>query len=180
MKVDGEKIHSAGSIWWCNMKYILDVCCGSRMFWFDKADTRVVFLDKRVETHILNDKSQKTGKRKLVINPDIQSNFCNLPFASCSFNVVVFDPPHFEKNGDKSWLNLKYGTLKGNWKDELKLGFSECFRVLKPGGTLIFKWCETEIPVSMILKLTPEKPMVGHKSGKQSKTHWISFMKEPI
>ncbi len=34
-----------------------------------------------------------------------------------------------------------------------------------------------EIPVSQILALTPEKPLFGHKSGKQQKTHWIAFLK---
>jgi len=27
------------------------------------------------------------------------------------------------------------------------------------------------------LSLTPEKPLYGHRSGKQSKTHWIAFLK---
>jgi hypothetical protein len=35
-----------------------------------------------------------------------------------------------------------------------------------------------KILTSEILKLTDEKPLFGHKSGKQSKTHWITFMKE--
>ncbi len=65
------------------------------------------------------------------------------------------------------------------WKEEIEKGFSECFRVLKPGGTLIFKWSETDIKVKEILQLTPEKPLYGHKSGKASKTHWIAFIKEP-
>jgi hypothetical protein len=30
-------------------KDVLDVCCGSRMMWFDKADGRALFLDKRRE-----------------------------------------------------------------------------------------------------------------------------------
>jgi len=42
---------------------------------------------------------------------------------------------------------------------------------------LIFKWCEEDIKVSEILSLTTEKPIIGHKSGKQSKTHWILFQK---
>lgn len=159
------------------MKTVLDVCCGSRMFWFDKSDPRVVFLDRRNESHILNDKSQKTGKRNLVIHPDTVSDFTALPFPECSFSLVIFDPPHFEKNGEKSWLNLKYGTLKGNWRRMLQDGFSECVRVLKPNGVLIFKWCEVEIPISDVLKLVEIPPLVGHKSGKQSMTHWVSFMK---
>lgn len=39
------------------------------------------------------------------------------------------------------------------------------------------KWCEVDIKVSEILKLTPEKPVFGHISGKRSNTHWICFMK---
>ena len=56
-------------------------------------------------------------------------------------------------------------------------GFAECFRVLRPNGTLIFKWNETDIKVSEVLALTDEKPVFGHRSGKASKTHWICFMK---
>ena len=26
---------------------VLDACCGSRMFWFDKQDDRALFVDKR-------------------------------------------------------------------------------------------------------------------------------------
>jgi len=159
-----------------NMK-ILDVCCGSRMFWFDKEDSRAVFVDRRVEQHLLNDKSQKTGKRNLVISPNIQADFTNLPFVSNHFEMVVFDPPHLSKMGDLSWLALKYGKLTGDWREMLRLGFIECFRVLAPGGALIFKWNEMETKVSDILKLVDEKPLFGHRSGKHSKTHWITFTK---
>lgn len=31
-------------------KKILDACCGSRMFWFDKKNPNVLFMDKRAET----------------------------------------------------------------------------------------------------------------------------------
>lgn len=34
---------------------ILDMCCGSRMFWFDKQDARAVFSDIRAEQHTLCD-----------------------------------------------------------------------------------------------------------------------------
>jgi len=34
---------------------ILDMCCGSRMFWLDKADPRAVFCDIRAEEHVLCD-----------------------------------------------------------------------------------------------------------------------------
>lgn len=32
---------------------ILDICCGSRMFWFTNQDTRAVFADIRAEEHDL-------------------------------------------------------------------------------------------------------------------------------
>jgi ubiquinone/menaquinone biosynthesis C-methylase UbiE len=74
-------------------------------------------------------------------------------------------------------LAQKYGRLFPSWKDDISQGFSECFRVLKQDGILIFKWNEIQIKVSEILELTNHKPLFGHKSGKQANTHWIAFMK---
>jgi SAM-dependent methyltransferase len=158
---------------------VLDACCGSRMFWFDRKDSRATFVDKRRERHTLPDISSNGGSRELVIDPDHLADFTDLPFPDNTFALVVFDPPHFERNGATGWVGLKYGTLKGDWQTMLREGFAECFRVLRPDGVLIFKWCEDEIPVSRILALTPERPLFGHKSGKQQKTHWVTFMKTP-
>lgn len=109
--------------------------------------------------------------------------------------MVVFDPPHLLRNVGKSkfadlygslnpkakptgYQHIKYGSLPNmDWRDMLTKGFAECFRVLAPGGFLIFKWNETDIKVSTILKLTDQKPIFGHKSGKRANTHWICFMK---
>ena len=162
------------------MKTVLDVCCGSRMFWRDKSDSRAVFLDKRVEKHSLKDSSVNGGQRELIISPDIQANFTALPFPSDHFQMVVFDPPHFDKSGPRSWLRAKYGALDGDWRSMLRGGFSECFRVLAPGGTLIFKWSSVQIPLAEILILTPERPLFGHHSGKHSLTHWLAFTKPNI
>jgi ubiquinone/menaquinone biosynthesis C-methylase UbiE len=151
---------------------ILDVCCGSKMFWFDKYDERVIFGDIRKENHILCD------NRKLVISPDVLFDFTEIPFKDNQFSMVVFDPPHLIRVGKNSWMYKKYGELPTDWKDQLKAGFSECFRVLKCGGNLVFKWNEDQIKVSEILRLTDKKPLIGHKSGRNSKTHWISFYKE--
>ena len=84
---------------------ILDVCCGSRMFWFNKQDTRAVFTDIRAEEHELCD------GRRLVISPDLIADFRALPFADESFPVVVFDPPHLERVGQSAWMGKKYGRL---------------------------------------------------------------------
>ena len=161
-----------------NEPQVLDACCGSRMFWFNRTDPRAVFVDKRRETHVLRDKSSTGGSRTLIIDPDIQADFTALPFADESFPIVVFDPPHLVRNGKGSWLAKKYGKLEGDWRDELRRGFVECFRVLKTDGTLIFKWNENDVPVSQILALTPEQPLFGNRCGKNSKSHWIVFLKE--
>lgn len=158
-------------------KTIIDVCCGSRMFWFNRNDERCLFCDKRNETHTLPDKSSKGGSRQLIINPDIQMDFTKMPFPDSSFSLVIFDPPHLLRNGKSGWLAKKYGTLGVDWKDDIRAGFAECFRILKPEGTLIFKWNEHEIPVSQILALTPQRPLFGNRCGKQSKSHWIVFTK---
>lgn len=153
------------------MKKIIDVCCGGRMFWFDKNNPDVEFCDIRKEKHILCD------GRSLEINPDTLCDFTDLPFADNSFYIVVFDPPHLIQLGKNSWTAKKYGKLPDNWEQVIADGFKECFRILKPNGTLIFKWSETQIKVSEILKLTEQRPLFGHKSGRLNKTHWLCFMK---
>lgn len=149
------------------------------MFWFDRNDPRCIYVDKRRETHILRDKSSKGGSRTLVVNPDVVADFTALPFRTGRFAMVVFDPPHFVRNGASGWMAKKYGKLEGDWREMLRRGFAECFRVLKNEGTLIFKWNENEIPVREILALTPERPLVGQVGGKNMQTHWIVFMKSP-
>jgi SAM-dependent methyltransferase len=156
---------------------VLDACCGSRMFWFDRRDNRAVFVDKRRETHVLTDKSSRGGSRVLEVNPDLIADFTALPFPDGQFAMVVFDPPHLVRNGKSGWMAKKYGKLEGDWRAELRAGFAECFRVLKPEGTLIFKWNENDIPVSQILALTPERPLIGNRGGKALKSHWIVFLK---
>ena len=151
--------------------WVLDPACGSRMFWFDKEDPRAYFGDLRYETHILCD------GRELQVRPDFYTDFRNLDLPDEAFYHVVFDPPHLISLGKESWTAKKYGRLLPTWEDDLRLGFSECFRVLKPFGTLIFKWNETQVPLSRVLALTPEKPLYGHKSGRASKTHWVAFLK---
>lgn len=147
------------------------------MFWFDRTDPRAIFGDVRNEMHTLRDASSAGGARQLVIAPDLLMDFRALPFPSDSFHLVVFDPPHLVRNGRSGWLAKKYGKLGPDWREDIRAGFTECFRVLKPHGTLIFKWNEHEIPVSQILALTPEAPLFGNRCGKTAKSHWIVFMK---
>jgi SAM-dependent methyltransferase len=150
------------------MKRILDACCGSRMFWFDRQNDDVLYMDNRQ----LND--ELCDGRKLEINPDVVADFRNMPFEDDSFYLVVFDPPHLLKAGENSWLAKKYGKLDQSWRDDIAKGFSECMRVLKPNGSLIFKWNEDQIKLSEILKVIDEQPLFGNR---RNKTHWLVFMK---
>ncbi|HCO8993622.1 TPA: hypothetical protein OCA73_002507 [Escherichia coli] len=84
---------------------ILDMCCGSRMFWFDTNDERAIFNDIRKEEHTLCD-----GQR-LIISPDLIADSRALPFADASFSVVVFDPPHLERVGDNAWMGKTITAL---------------------------------------------------------------------
>ena len=148
------------------------------MFWFDRDDSRALFIDKRRETLPIDIGTPGTkGRAPIVVDPDMLADFSDLPFPDGSFSLVVFDPPHIERKEALGLLTRKYGILSGDWRDMLRKGFAECFRVLKPNGTLIFKWAESDHPVSAILALTDHKPLIGHKSGKQAKTHWLVFMK---
>ncbi len=150
---------------------VLDACCGSRMFWFDKNDPRGLFVDKRAETQTLCD------GRTLSVKPDTLANFTSLPFPDETFYLIVFDPPHMTTLGANSWMAKKYGRLFGDWETEIRGGFDECWRVLKPNGTLIFKWSETDVPLSKALELAPAQPLFGHTTGRQAKTHWMTFLK---
>lgn len=150
------------------MKPIIDVCCGSKMFWFNKNHPDVIFMDNRELEDMLCD------GRKLVIKPDVIGDFTNIPFPDGTFKLAVFDPPHLEKVGDNSWLAKKYGKLKPGWKEEIRKGFDECMRVLEPGGVLVFKWNEEQIKLKEVLSLIDYSPLFGDR---RSKTIWVVFMK---
>lgn len=153
------------------MKPILDACCGSRMFWFDKQNPNTVFCDNRIVVDTLCD------GRTLRVEPDVLCDFKALPFPDESFYLVVFDPPHLKVAGEKGWQAKKYGVLPKDWKEEIKRGFDECFRVLRPFGTLVFKWSSVQIPLSEVLKLTTVPPLFGDRRSGKKDAQWVIFMK---
>jgi SAM-dependent methyltransferase len=150
-------------------KPILDVCCGSKMFWFNRNHPKAIYMDKRELEDTLCD------GRKIVIKPDIIGDFTNIPFPDNAFKLIVFDPPHLEKVGDNAWLAKKYGKLNKEWKSELGNGFKESMRVLEPGGVLIFKWNDQQIRLKELLSAIDYEPLFGDRRGK---TIWLVFMKE--
>ncbi|WP_394879056.1 SAM-dependent methyltransferase [Levilactobacillus brevis] len=159
------------------MTPILDASCGSKMFWFDKENPQVTFMDKREANYSLGTYPTKDGdkERLLTVSPDVVADFRSMPFDDNRFYMVVFDPPHLIYAGKDSWLAKKYGTLnRDTWQDDLRQGFAECMRVLKPNGTLIFKWNTEQIAVNKLWPLFGMKPLFGDK---RSKTRWFVFMK---
>ena len=153
------------------MPKILDACCGSRMFWFDKENPDVTFMDCREYYEEL-----PTG-HVINVNPDVVADFRDMPFEDNEFDLVVFDPPHLINAGENSWLAKKYGKLdKDSWEFDIRSGFFECMRVLRPNGNLIFKWNEDQIKLHDIrVAIAPYEPLFGNK---RSKTHWLAFIKD--
>lgn len=102
-----------------NDKYILDACCGSRMFWFDKSNKNTVFMDNRTLEDTLCD------GRTLSVNPDVIGDFRNIPFDDNTFKLVVFDPPHLIHAGENSWLAKKIRCVKYQYLEKkiLSKGF---------------------------------------------------------
>jgi hypothetical protein len=158
---------------------ILDPCSGGRMMWFDRDHPDVVFGDNRRETLTVTDRShgRENGTRTLSIEPDVMMDFRALPYPDNTFYLVAFDPPHIVRAGPRSWLAAKYGKLGKDWRDDLRRGFAECFRVLRPHGTLVFKWNETQVKVREVVELAPQPPLFGNRAGRKNGTHWIVFMK---
>lgn len=150
------------------MKTIIDVCCRSKMFWFNKNHPNAVYMDIReLETTLCDG-------RKLSIKPDIIGDFRDIPYPDNTFKLAVFDPPHLINLGESSWMAKKYGKLNKTWRNDIKQGFDECMRVLEPNGILIFKWNEEQIKLSEVLKVIEYQPLFGDR---RSKTHWLVFMK---
>lgn len=158
------------------MKPILDPCCGSKMFYVDKNDPRVLFGDIRELDTTLTDSSSKGGRRELHIHPDMLMDFRSLPFEDEAFHLVLFDPPHLQGAGDRSWLAQKYGVLpQKDWKEYLRKGFAECWRVLSKNGTLIFKWNEQSVKYSQLEDIFPDKPVM--RFSPKEKTFFVVFFK---
>lgn len=151
---------------------ILDACCGSRMFYYQKTNPNVTYMDIREE------KFEIHGK-KVNVAPNVKADFRDMPFYDNTFDLVVFDPPHLKWAGPNGIMKAQYGQLDiKTWEHDIYLGFYECMRVLKSPGTLIFKWSDVQIHVKEVLELIKElgfEPLLGDKRGQ---TRWLVFVKE--
>ena len=156
-------------------KFILDACCGSKMFWFNKQHPNTLFVDNRKREKGYNDHRQNRE-----IQPDLIADFRKFPFSDKSFKLVVFDPPHIFAKGETFRMVKDYGWLnRDSWKDDIKRGFDECWRVLDDFGVLIFKWNEVSVKKNEVLEVIQKKPLFGHPNRSKIPTHWFCFMKIP-
>ena len=159
-------------------KFILDACCGNRSMWFDKNHPNALYIDKREFEQL----ERQGHQNKIVVKPDIIMDFREMSFEDKRFKLVVCDPPHLTKLGDSGIYCKLYGKLSPNWKDDLKRGFKEMWRVLDDYGILLIKWNDYEISFKTLKELFPANPLFANiKNGAGgSKTKWFCFMKIPI
>lgn len=159
-------------------KFILDACCGPKEMWFNKNHPNALYIDIR-------DKYTNINGKEYLLFPDKIMDFRKLDFLDKSFKLVVFDPPHKKtwKPMERFNLTRKYGCLHPEtWQSDLKKGLSECYRVLKDYGILIFKWSDHDISLNRIIPLLPTEPLFCNTMcGKfsKSKTYWFCFIKIP-
>lgn len=149
------------------------------MWWWDKAHPLALYMDKRVAPP-----GSHSTRPNWACSPDVLGDFRAMPFEDGSFRLVVFDPPHVTREdatraADPTGNTLVcYGALHAaTEQDDLRRGFSECWRVLAPGGTLIFKWAGE---LRRVEPHFPTTPIVGTKTlrrGSGLGTRWIVFYK---
>ncbi len=103
----------------------LDMCCGSRMFWFDKNDDRAIFSDIRKEEHTLCD------GRRLIISPDLIADFVHYHLQTHPFRWLYSTLRILERVGDNARMGKKYGRLNkdtgvDDLRQDLKKPFVRC------------------------------------------------------
>lgn len=162
---------------------ILDATCGGRSMWIDgqKENGKTLYIDKRER------ESGYLGQdgRTYSVEPDEVQDFRDLPYDDGTFNLIVFDPPHkVLSNGMEQLtgiMNKAYGALHAEtWQEDLKAGFKELFRVLSIGGTLVFKFADSDRDFEEVISLAPKDPLFGTTTAKrkETETRWYVFYKE--
>lgn len=159
-------------------KLILDATCGTRGIWFQKNEPHTLYCDER-RVHYESDYGTNKSHRVIDVQPDMEIDFTNMPFADNSFSLVIIDPPHLVGLNDSAWLKKQYCgyATKEEALEQVGKAVRECMRVLKPNGVLVFKWSELRISTREVIDAIGAEPLFGHRSGKKMNTHWMCFMK---
>ena len=154
------------------------------MWWWDKDHPLAIYMDiHRAPRGSANVFDKPGGKRHgspgWSCEPDVLGDFRAMPFEDDAFQMVVFDPPHNVRPGGPLGVNgLMYGALHPDTEQsDLARGFAECWRVLAPGGSLIFKWAGK---IERVKPHFPTEPIVGTRSvrnGGGLGTRWLIFYK---
>ena len=156
-------------------KFILDACCGGRLFWFNKNHPNTIYIDNRIRKA-----GHDENRPNHHIEPDIIMDNRKMDFPDKSFKLIVFDPPHLIGKPDGCRMTKQYGCLNAEtWQDDIKRGFNECWRVLEDYGVLIFKWNDASKKRAEVLRIIGKEPLFGHPNGSKIPTHWFCFMKIP-
>lgn len=162
---------------------ILDATAGYKGIWYQKNHPFVTFMDIRsgsFNTKTIN--MPFKSSRKFKIEPDVVSEWKDAPFPDNSFDMIIFDPPHliWKHNKKPSSMDKAYGYFTiDTWRNEMKQGIDKLFKILKPEGIFILKWCEVGASIDDVLKLFPYKPLFGSntKSKGHTANYWIVFLK---
>lgn len=147
---------------------ILDACCGSRAFWYDKKHPDAIFIDIRPE-----------------VKPDIVMDCRYTNFPDKTFDLIVFDPPHdaYGKN-NKGIFHERYGGFSaGENRSLVKNAFIEFDRILRDEGFIIFKWNTHGQKLKAILPLISRfeilfGQLTKQKTMESSQTYWFALKKQ--
>lgn len=131
------------------LKMILDVTVGARKFYFNwdkKLGDNLVGIDLR-KGDFSREHPKLWTKETIIIKPTVLADMKHLPFKECSFEAIIFDPPHTDASL-QSWLGKYYGSWTQKERIEtLRIVNKEFPRVLRSGGTLILKVIPRQFPV---------------------------------
>jgi len=159
---------------------ILDPTCGPRSIWYKTQRDRddVLYFDKREEDQGF----AADDHPNVEIQPDKIQDFRDLPYEDERFDLIVWDPPHkTNKKGMEQLTGIieeKYGALHAEtWQSDLHQGFVELWRVLCPGGSLVFKFANNSIDFEDVLSVFPEDPLFGTTTTQNARveTRWFLF-----
>lgn len=153
---------------------ILDACCGGRHWWWDKDHPLALYMDERAAP-----RGSVDHRPNWECRPGLIGDFRRMPFGDESFQLVLFDPPHIVRPNPSGRIVATFGALVPETEqDDLQRGFAECWRVLAPGGTLVFKWGAGSI--KRVEPHFPATPIVGTRSPRGGQTRWFIFYKRGV